>query len=237
MELEKAKKQIFDLKAELFKWQYTNIANILDRPPPSAYTPIATPNLTQPTQPASLLGLLEGVNRGVAPNITGPSPAGPTNETPTQTNKTLPNPYTSTTTTTQPTNTLPFNNSNPNPPPPTQQNSTTAITLPAPPSASSPTPNSITSSGRRTSENNGTPTPSTPSNQQTITRGCGQGTANSRCRSPPTQQDTTTNLALPQTTSGLNLYEYGHVEAGKVGQHSIYEMFTAPPISKRLQDT
>lgn len=37
--------------------------------------------------------------------------------------------------------------------------------------------------------------------------------------------------------SGLNLYEHGHIEGGKVGHQSIYEMFTTPPISKRLQDT
>ena len=37
--------------------------------------------------------------------------------------------------------------------------------------------------------------------------------------------------------SGLNLYEYGHLEAGKVGHSSIYEIFSIPPISKRLHDT
>ena len=98
------------------------------------------------------------------------------------------NPSTGTTTATQSTNTLPLNNSN----------STTAITLAPPPSGSNPTPNNITSIGSTTSESNTTPTPSTPSNQQTITRGCGQGTDNSTCRSnpnpPPTQQNTTTNL-------------------------------------------
>ena len=97
-------------------------------------------------------------------------------------------PYTGTTTATQPTNTLPFNNSN----------TTTAITLAPPPSASNPTPNNITSIGSTTSESNTTPTPSTPSIQQTITRGCGQGTDNSTCRSnpnpPPTQQNSATNL-------------------------------------------
>jgi hypothetical protein len=166
-----------------------NKVNIFIPPPPPADTPTtllflpsgtpicrtgtANQNPTQPTQselPGLLKGVnpgrpvyLTGVNPGVAPTITGPSPAGPTNKTiptPTQTNKILPNPSTSTTTTTQPTNALPFNNSNPNPPP-TQQNTTTAITPPPPPSASNPTPNNITSSGPRTSENNTTPTPST----------------------------------------------------------------------------
>jgi hypothetical protein len=246
LELEKARKQIFDLKAELFKRQYewsassyehdvvnielkppiksaelynlakelylhpskhvdvirtmrqrpgpkaalvdTNKVNIFNRPLPTAHTPTtllflpsgtpicrtgtATPNPTQITQ-SELLGLLKGVNPVRPVNLTGANPA------------------TSTTTTTQPTNTLPFSNSNPNPQPPLQ-NTTTAITLAPPPSAS------ITSSAPRTLESDTTSTPSTPSNQQTITRGCGQGTDNSTCRPnpnpPPTLQNTTTNL-------------------------------------------
>ena len=247
LELEKAKKQIFDLKAELFKRQYewsassyehdlvnielkppiesgelynlakelylhpskhadvirtmrqrsgpkdalvdTNKVNISNPPLPTAHTPTtllflpsgtpicstgtATPNPTQPIQS----GLLEGLNPVRPVNLTEANRA------------------TSTTTTTQPTITLPFTNSNPNPPP-TLQNTTTGMA--PPPSASNPTPNNITSSGPMALESNTTPTPSTPSNQQTITRGCGQGTDSSTCRSnpnpQPTQQNTTTNL-------------------------------------------
>ena len=175
---------------------------------PNTYRPISTNTTNQnPTEsglPTSLPGHLKGVNPGRPvnlTNITRPNPAGPTNKTiptPTQSNKTLSNPSTSTTTTTQPTNTLPFNNSNPNPP--TEQCTTTAITPPPPHSASNQTPNNITSSRPRTSENNTSPTPSTPSNQQSITQGSLQGADNSTCRSnsnpPPTEQNTTTNLAV-----------------------------------------
>jgi len=193
-------------------WDVKYLKRFLNTDSPT--TNIANQNPKQPTEselPTSLPGLLKGVNPGrpvnltgaspgVPPNIAGPSPAGPTNKTipaPTQTNKSKPDPSPSTTT--QPTNTPPFNNSNPNPPP-TQQNTTTAITPPPPPFASNPTPNNITSSRPKTSENNTTPTLSTPSNQQTTTQGCRQGTDNSTCRSnpnpPPTQQNTTTNPAV-----------------------------------------
>ena len=162
----------------------TNKVNIFNPPPPSVYSPTTLSSLppsipicrinttnqnpTQSTQsefPASLPGLLEGVNPGrpvnitganpgVDPNVTGPSLVGPNNKiipTPIHTNKTLPNPSTCTTITTQLTNTLPFNNSTPNPPP-THQNTTTAITPLPPPSA---TTLQVVD-------------PSTPSNQQTF---------------------------------------------------------------------
>ena len=123
-------------------------------PPPICRINTTNQNPTQPTQSefsASLPGLLEdvnprrpvnltGANPGVDPNVTGPSLAGPNNKiipTPIHTNKTLPNPSTSTTITAQLTNTIqlpPFNNSTPNPPP-THQNTTTAITPLPPPSA------------------------------------------------------------------------------------------------------
>ena len=129
---------------------------------PICRTDTAMERLQNPTQPTQS-GLLKGVNPVRPVNLTGANPA------------------TSTTITTLATNTLPFTNSNPNP----LQNTTTAITLAPPPSASNPTPNNITSSGPTTLESNTTPTPSTPSNEQTITRGCGQGTDNGQCLSNP----------------------------------------------------
>src|SRR5215831_19054046 len=166
----------------------TDNMNIFNPPPPPAYSPTTLFSLPLDTP------IYKGGTTN--PNIGSPAITNPNIGSPAITNG-IPNLSRNMTT-----NTPSLNKSNTSTSPenntiPTQNNT---IIPPPPPSASNQNPNNTTSNVPSSSQNNETSIPSTPSNQQTMTQGCGQGTDNSTCQinqnstpTPAPRQNTTPN--------------------------------------------
>ena len=161
----------------------TDNMNIFNPPPPPAYS--LTTLFSLPPDTPIYKGGTTNPNIG-SPSITNGIPNLPRNMTTNTPSLNKSN-----------TSTSPENNTTP-----TQNNT---IIPPPPPSASNQNLNNTTSNASSSSQNNATSTPSTPSNQQTMTQGCGQGTDNSTCQlnqnptptpTPPPRQNTTLSASV-----------------------------------------
>ena len=157
----------------------TEDMNILNPPPPPAYSPTTLFSLP-PDTPINKGGTTNpniGSRSITNPNIGSPSITNPNIGSPDITKGTLSLPR-NITTNTPSLNKLNTSTSSENTATPTQNNT---IIPPPPPSASNQNPNNTTSNVPSSSQKTSS-TPSTPSNQQTMTQGCGQGTDNSTCQ-------------------------------------------------------
>ena len=202
----------------------TDNMNIFNPPPPPAYSPTAIFSL--PPDTPIYKGGTTNPNIG-SPAITNPNIGSPaitkgTLNLPRNITTNTPSLNKSNTSVSPENNTIPTQNNTIIPPPPPSAsnqnpNNTTSnvpslsqnntiptqnntIIPPPPPSASNQNPNNTTSNVPSLSQNNETSIPSTPSNQQTMTQGCGQGTDNSTCQinqnstpTPAPRQNTTPN--------------------------------------------